>query len=469
MTASPENCTGVSKSTSAPRLHSSKWYNPCNMADMETTELSEREREILSLVATGVSNKEIAQQLYISTNTVRVHLRNIFSKIGVNSRTEAAMYAVKIGLVQTNLPENGGVNQLEAQKGSAGEVRTDRPLFASRGLTVLGLVVIVMLAVIGTLAILRIPDTTASSNSPPTTPTVEERWQELASLPTPREGLAAAVYDNQIFTIGGRASQGVTGIVERYDLQHNTWQTLAVKPLPVTDIHAAVVGGKIYVPGGLDTSGRPSAILAIYDPASNQWEQGHPLPIAVSAYGLAAYEGRIYLFGGWDGLKILNTVLEYDPSLDQWEIRTPMPTSRSYPGVAVSGAKIYAIGGSDGTNALQVNEIYSPDQEAGGENPWTSGSLMPEGRYSMGMTSIADIIYIVGGKQHANEALPLLEYQPSSDSWEATPSLSQPWSGLAMTTMQFYVFAIGGRFNTQLSSLNLSYQAVYSIAIPLVK
>ena len=146
-----------------------------------------------------------------------------------------------------------------------------------------------------------------------------------------------------------------------------------------------------------------------------------------------------------------------------------MPSSRSYPGVAISGGKIFVIGGFDGAHALQTNDIYSPDQESGAENPWTSGSPMPEGRYSMGMTSIADIIYIVGGKQLGNEALPLLEYQPSSDSWEATPTLSQPWSGLAMTSMQFYVFAIGGTFNTQLSSLNLSYQAVYSIAIPLVK
>jgi NarL family two-component system response regulator LiaR len=59
--------------------------------------LSEREMEVLKLAATGVSNKDIAQQLFLSPRTVQVHLGNIFNKLGVASRTEAVLYALRKG------------------------------------------------------------------------------------------------------------------------------------------------------------------------------------------------------------------------------------------------------------------------------------------------------------------------------------------------------------------------------------
>jgi len=63
----------------------------------EPEALSEREAEILRLLAQGLTNKDIAQTLILSVRTVEAHLRNIFAKLGVRSRTEAALWAVKHG------------------------------------------------------------------------------------------------------------------------------------------------------------------------------------------------------------------------------------------------------------------------------------------------------------------------------------------------------------------------------------
>lgn len=68
--------------------------------------LSPREREVLALVCAGLGNKEIAQRLYVSLRTVENHLAAVYAKLGVASRTEAAVLAVRSGLV--DLPDPGG-------------------------------------------------------------------------------------------------------------------------------------------------------------------------------------------------------------------------------------------------------------------------------------------------------------------------------------------------------------------------
>jgi DNA-binding NarL/FixJ family response regulator len=62
-------------------------------------ELTERELEVLRLVARGVSNPDIATALYITVNTVKTHISNILNKLQVDNRTQAATYAVQQGLI----------------------------------------------------------------------------------------------------------------------------------------------------------------------------------------------------------------------------------------------------------------------------------------------------------------------------------------------------------------------------------
>lgn len=61
--------------------------------------LTERETEVLRLIAQGRSNKEIASELYLSDKTVKTHVSNILQKLNLLSRTQAALFAVRSGLV----------------------------------------------------------------------------------------------------------------------------------------------------------------------------------------------------------------------------------------------------------------------------------------------------------------------------------------------------------------------------------
>jgi len=66
--------------------------------------LSPREQEVLLLLAEGLSNTEIAAELGIAVNTVRNHVRNILEKLGLRNRVQAAVYAVRCGLLPVDSP-----------------------------------------------------------------------------------------------------------------------------------------------------------------------------------------------------------------------------------------------------------------------------------------------------------------------------------------------------------------------------
>ena len=61
--------------------------------------LSERERQVLQLIAQGLTNPEIAAKLYLSLNTIKVHTRNIYGKLDAHSRTQAVARARAFGVL----------------------------------------------------------------------------------------------------------------------------------------------------------------------------------------------------------------------------------------------------------------------------------------------------------------------------------------------------------------------------------
>jgi NarL family two-component system response regulator LiaR len=56
---------------------------------------------VLKLIARGKANKQIASEMFVAMSTVKTHVNNLYRKLGVSSRTQAALYAVRVGLVPT--------------------------------------------------------------------------------------------------------------------------------------------------------------------------------------------------------------------------------------------------------------------------------------------------------------------------------------------------------------------------------
>lgn len=458
--------------------------------EFENRELTEREKEVLRLVAMGLSNKEIAHKLVISPNTVKVHLKNIFAKIDVVSRTEATVYAIREGLVQV-----GGGAAEQKSEGAGESIQAPPPLsplapshpyvpapeLRRRGWLSASIAAAAAMAVTvfaaGLLLLWRQgpgsqvtnPGVASIAVAASPSPTPASRWRLQASMPTARAGLAVAAYEGKVYAIGGETGAGPTDVVERYDPQTDSWIALSPKPIPVADIGAAIIGGRIYVPGGRLSSGMVTSTLEVYDPARDAWERRASLPVALSAYALAAFEGRLYVFGGWDGARYVASVYEYDPARDSWTARTPMPTARGYAGAVVAGGKVYVIGGYDGAQALAVNEEYNPGRDDGQGVAWVKRTGMPAGRYGAGVTAIADIIHIVGGEGNDARLAPL-KYFAQKDEWQAfeMPSV-EVGSRLGLVGVATHIYALGGYVGDKPTGQQQAYQAIYTIVLPLAR
>jgi DNA-binding CsgD family transcriptional regulator len=483
--------------------------------------ISDREREILRLVATGATNQEIAQQLHISINTVKKHLSNIFGKIGVESRTEATLYAVHAGLVP--MPRTTSVASMLTPAATAPdfveEDAEEEPLFveaqpsvdtalvpsvAHEGEVLLAaapvppvdqvpvaptivvpappqqqprprwlLPLLVLLAVFGmvtTWALLR------PAAAPAATPTLgdaaalldTERFRLLAPLPMALTNFALANvnYDGRryLYAIGGETANGVSDQVLRYDIESNVWSPFRPKPTAVSDVQAAVVGGKIYVPGGRQADGTISTVLEAYDPQRDRWETLAPLPVPRSHYALVAVEGKIYLFGGWDGQAFSDQVWQYSPDSDSWEERSAMPTARADAGAVAVNDQVFIIGGVNENGDLSTNERYNPAEDGVG-NPWAVSPPLDAARSNFAIADAGSLVFVFGG---GPGLAPALLFKPIEESWQVQETaFDGSRQGLRAQAVGDQIFIGGGRTDAGLSDEFAVYQAIYSQVLPM--
>jgi DNA-binding CsgD family transcriptional regulator/N-acetylneuraminic acid mutarotase len=431
--------------------------------------LSERELEILKLVASGATNQQIARALFISVNTVKVHLRNIFEKLGVESRTEASTYAIRKGWIM-----------LEGVQAPA-EAEELPSLLPRERIALWQRVFFFAAAVLIALLVFFPPSRSASpSASSPFTDrtggalgslsgTTSSRWASKAQMPTSRARLAVAAYEGKIYAIAGDTPEGVSGVVEVYDPSTDTWTRRTSKPHPVRNVGAAVLNERIFVPGGYDATDQASSIVEVYDPQSDVWSEVAPLPRPLFAYAIAAVGGKLYLFGGSDGIRYLDTVFIYDPSTDTWTTGTPMSEPRGFCAAAVVGERIYVLGGYEGQHELALCEVYDPAKEGSGEQPWKQQASLQMARGGLAAVAIENYIYAIGGGW--TQYLSFNErYDVNQDAWAPfdSPLLGQ-WRTLGAATIQgkegTVIYTIGGWSNRYLST-NYAYEAFFRIYLP---
>ncbi len=419
--------------------------------------LTEREIEIVRLVADGLTNREIALRTYLSPNTVKVHLRNIFTKTGVASRTELTVMAMQEGwvtvprvIIAGNEAPPAEAQPVAVAQTPLNEVPTEPslpPWPRSRW-------IVLAMALLLAIVVLVLPQRPAGQAATPTGsglvdqpqappivagPTGKDGWRELNPLPVRRARMGVTAYGGQIYVVGGMTENGLTGRLDIYDIGSGDWRSGAARPAALANIGMVGVGDRLLVPGGCDADGVPQTVTHLYDPLNDTWSEAAALPKPLCAYALTGYDGRAYLFGGWDGTTYRAVAYVYNPTDNTWtEIARPNE-ARGFGAAADLSDRIFYVGGYDDRHELATCEVYFPQN-----NRWEKCAplLLPRG--GLGLAAIGGRLYALGGGWTSylgfNE-----RYDPANDMWMVikTPIVGE-WRNLGLTVYETSLYAVGG-------------------------
>jgi DNA-binding CsgD family transcriptional regulator/N-acetylneuraminic acid mutarotase len=439
--------------------------------------LSERELVVLERLADGSTNREIARDLSISHNTVKVHLRNIYTKLSVSTRTEASTVAIQKGLLtvpgvqedddqETEPPE--ALSELSVVSESdefATEPAESSPAPTSHWrLISIGLLLMVVLLI----GALFGPQLTRRNNgsesegldgSPSAEieqPIGDSDWLVAQPLPRERTNMALVAVGLELFQIGGEVDAGVVNLVDIFETGSGLWRSAASKTTAVADASAAVLFGEIYVPGGRLADGQPTSVVEAYSPANNAWRPVSPLPKPVAG-GLSLVDnGRLYVFGGWDGETYAADGYVYSPISDEWEQLAPMEEARAYATGGVLSNGLYVVGGFNGVEELDSCQYYQPSKEE-----WIDCPTMLAPRSRAGGAVLGNDRLLVFGGGTDSDVLFGEVFEIDSNSWEEfeMPMLddASSWHSLGVTNVETRIYALGGRQGDEILTANYIY------------
>ena len=343
-----------------------------------TNPLSEREMDVARLLAQGLSNGEIARELVLSPHTVKVHLRNIYAKLEVSSRTEATMSLMQQGWLVVE-----GVEVAEPAPIPVVPAPPEPLPLASVAATIAPWQrFYLMAAVLVCVLALGLPTLLTATTAQPLDllsdrdrlvlgrPSMESlpRWEVRTPLPQARSRLSMVLLGNQLYAMGGETAQGETqSTVDVYDLAVNEWSQAGALPVPVANSAVAVVGDRIFLAGGSTSTpaaqadeGPTSQVrdgLWVYEPGTDTWTDGGVLPVPLAGAGLVNLDDSLFLVGGWDGTAFHDEVWRWTPGTDPalaeaWEVVARMTSPRAFLGSVGLNGLIYVVGGYDGQQEL---------------------------------------------------------------------------------------------------------------------
>ncbi len=446
--------------------------------------LTDRERDVLACLAQGASNKEIAHRLTISPNTVKVHVRNIFTKLGATSRTEALTVAWQQGILappgvddvpsgdetstRAFLPEPVTSIQTEAPgaegvplAGSDLEVAVtppirDEPISAGRRLLGYAAGAALLLIVVVAIGLLlrgsgifgsSANEETAEATITPVpfveTPIAGSDWAIGQSMPAARAAMASAGVGVDLYHIGGETAAGVVNDVVIYALDERRWLQGAPKLTAVADAGAATLSGEIYVVGGRLPGGQPSSVVEAYSPLNNGWRPVPPLPEATYG-GLVLTDGhQLYYFGGMTAAGVTANSYRYDPAEQAWQSLPPMEQPRAHSAGGFVTGQFYVVGGADGATPLATCERFDPLAAS-----WSPCPPLQEPRARAGAAVLLNSLYIFGGQEGDGPRFSE-SFDPNSESWSRveTPMFTEAseWADMGVGNVETRIYVFGGR------------------------
>ncbi len=423
--------------------------------------LTRRETEILGLIAQGLSNDEIAQELTISPNTVKVHVRNIFDKMGVQSRTEASMEAVKRGWVVVP-----GLSVEKAAPPSSPWPPLEVAISPWRWLVLFILLVLAGIFILWPpqrfYTTTNAPDFTTDASLPvaAVSPRIDTpRWFLLSPMPTARSRMAAALASDGWHLIGGENAQGDLNAHEIYTPAWDQWRTAPPRPVAARAAAAASLNEKIYVAGGCREA-TPLDRLDVFNTETNTWQVAAPLPKPLCGAMFAVWGDALYLFGGWDGNEVQGQGYRFDPQTGSWSLVTTMPEPRAFAGVAVTPEAIYLLGGHDGHAQRAEVWRYLPQ-----EDRWESLPSMPAAASGLAVAADVGSIYVITGGE-GQEDYPRERFDLTTQSWSTLEAPRRgPWHHAAAVVLGPNLHIVGGWGGDYLA-IHEVYQTSHLIFLP---